>query len=46
MTVDLLNNHATMSLQVGSGRANGQVPERYRDVQVWALPAGLPQMNQ
>ncbi len=45
MTLDLLNSHATASIQLAPGLANRQVPEKYRDVQVWALPAGLPQMN-
>jgi hypothetical protein len=45
MTLDLVNNHATASIQVGPGRVNTQVPEKYRDPQVWALPSGLPQMN-
>ncbi len=45
MTIDLINNHATASLQLTQGRVNGEVPQKYRDVQVWALPAGLSQMN-
>jgi len=45
MTLDLLNSHATVSIQIEPARLNGEVPEKYRDVQVWALPAGLPQMS-
>jgi hypothetical protein len=45
MTLDLINSHATISIEAGPGRANAQVPEKYRDPQVWALPSGLPQMN-
>lgn len=45
MKIDLINSHATVTVQTGPGAANGQVPVKYRDVQVWALPAGLPQMN-
>jgi hypothetical protein len=44
--VDLINSHATATIQSAPGLANGQVPENYRDVQVWALPAGLSQMSQ
>ncbi len=43
--VDLLNSHATVSSQVQPGQVNNEVPVRYRDVQVWALPAGLSQAN-
>jgi hypothetical protein len=46
MVLDLINGHATATIQLESGRANSRVPAKYRDVQVWALPAGLPQMNQ
>jgi hypothetical protein len=44
--LDLINSHATVGVQVGAGQANGQVPEKFRDVQIWALPAGLAQVNQ
>jgi hypothetical protein len=45
MTLDVINSHATVSIQSAPGLANSEMPEKYRDVQVWALPAGLPQMN-
>jgi len=45
MTLDLISSHATASIQMAPGQVNGQVPEKYHDIQVWALPAGLPQMN-
>ena len=46
MMLDLINSHATATIQLAPGQVNGQVPKKYRDIQMWALPAGLPQVNQ
>jgi hypothetical protein len=45
ITADLINSHATASIQLAPAQVNNGVPEKYRDIQVWALPAGLPQMS-
>lgn len=46
MMLDLINSHATATIQLAPGQVNGQVPKKYRDIEMWALPAGLPQVNQ